>query len=190
VAKQTTAEQDVKTRKVTLTGIAPIMFDRYAGDNKTELPVEAKMYYAADGKTLILPAANVVSLLTAQNTPSAPKRFCGKSWTGVAQAILSYTAITPFEIPLTSDGKPIVFKGFGDQITIHKSVARLAKGIPNPKVRPVVGLPWELSFELSMYPNTDVSEDLLQSLLVRAGLAIGLGTYRGVYGKFRITQWA
>ena len=46
------------TRKVTLTGIVDIMFDRYAGDNKTELRPDQKMYLNEKGE-FILPAANV-----------------------------------------------------------------------------------------------------------------------------------
>ena len=184
------------TRQVTLRGIADLMFDRYAGDNKTQLDVAQKMYFAADGKSLVMPAANISSFLTAENTPSAPKRLLDKrQYKDVCQAILSYTSISPFEIPLTRDGKPIVFHGFTNDVDkkadiyVHRCVARLAKGIPNPKVRPVVRAPWELSFELTMYPNDDVNETMLNSLIVKGGIAIGLGTYRGVFGKFVVDKW-
>ena len=177
-------------RKVLLSGLSDIMFDRYPGDNKTELPPERKMYFMQDGKTLMLPAENLVSFLTAQNTESAPKRFFGKAYKAVASAILSYTAIAPFEIPFTIDGKPIVFSGFDEQqFYIKNSAARLNKGVPNPKTRPVLRTPWELSFEISIFPNKEFTEDTLHDLMVRGGLAIGLGTFRGVYGKFNIKQW-
>ena len=186
----------VTTRKVTLNGIADIMFDRYAGDNKTELSVERKMYFAEDGKSLILPSANIVSFLTAQNTPSAPKRFLdSRQYKKAAQALLSYTSISPFEIPILRNGKPIVFNGFKDDedkkagLYIHRSVARLDKGVPNPKVRPVVRCPWEISFDLSIYENDEFNEDLLCGLFEKGGIAIGLGTYRGVFGKFTVGKW-
>jgi len=186
----------VLTKKVTLNGISNIMFDRYAGNNKTRLPPEKQMYFAADEKTLILPSANIVSFLTAQNTPSAPKRFFDlRKYKTIAQAILSYTAISPFEIPLLRDGRPIVFNGFsGDEdkkagIYIHRSVARLKDGTPNPKVRPVVRTPWQLNFEISIYPNDEFIEDDLYGLFVKGGIAIGLGTFRGVFGKFAVEKW-
>lgn len=193
----TKKEIDVLKRKVCLRGIAPIMFDRYAGDNKTTLTVEQKMYFGPDGKTLVIPSANLMSFLCAQNTPSAAKRFYDvREYKAVAQNVLSYTAIEPFDIPLTRDGKPIRFNGFvGDEdkaagIYVHRSVARLDKGIPNPKVRPVVRLPWELSFDLKIYPNADdITEDMLLRLFQRGGLAIGLGTFRGVFGKFVVESW-
>ena len=185
------------TRKVTLHGIADIMFDRYAGDNQTELAPHQKMYFAADGETLVLPAANLMSFMSAQNTPSAPKRFMDvRKYKKAAQAILSYTTIEPFAIPLTRNGEPIKFNGFEDDedkeagIYIHRCVARLDKGVPNPKVRPVVRCPWELSFNLSIYENDEFTEDLLKMLFTKGGIAIGLGTFRGVFGKFRVEEWS
>jgi len=190
-------EIDVVTRKVSLRGTTPIMFDRYAGDNKTELMVEQKLYLSPDGKTLVVPSVNLMSFLCAQNTPSAAKRFYdSREYKAIAQGVLSYTTINPTDIPLTRDGKPIQFGGFvGDEdkaagVYVHRSVARLDKGIPNPKVRPVVRLPWELCFDISIYPNPDgITEDVLHRLFERGGIAIGLGTFRGVFGKFVIESW-
>jgi hypothetical protein len=177
-------------RKVSLAGISDIMFDRYPGDNKTELPPERKFYFMRDGKTLMLPAANIVSFLSAQNTDSAAKRFMGKKWKQTCQAFLSFVSVSPFEIPFTRKNKPIVFKEFSNDgdIYIDDRVARLAKGVPNPKKRPVVRLPWELNFEVTVFPNDEFNEDLLYSMFTKGGIAIGLGTFRGVYGKFKVEE--
>jgi hypothetical protein len=56
-------------------------------------------------------------------------------------------------------------------------------------VRPVLPTPWELAFELLFIQNEEVQEETVQNLLVRSGAAIGLGTYRGVYGKFVVVKW-
>lgn len=68
-------------------------------------------------------------------------------------------------------------------------MARLDKGIPNPKERPVLPLPWSLEFELAILPNQEIKETEIYNLFVEGGLAIGLGTYRGVYGKFFVEKW-
>ena len=140
--------KDVLTRKVTLIGLTDIMFDRYPGDNKTTLQPEDKMYFARDGKTLIIPSANIHSFLSATNTDSAPKRLLdSREYKKVAAAFQSYINIEPLDIVMEREGKPIVFNGFingedkKSKIYIHETVARLAKGIPNPKVRPVVSKP-------------------------------------------------
>ena len=183
-------------RKVVLTGNRHITFDRYAGDNRTELPTDQRLYLMA-GNVICLPSLNIMSLLSAENTPSAPKRFLdARQYKKVAAAIRSFVTISEFEIPFLRDGKPIVFGVFGedgvDKLSgcyISRSVARLEKGIPHPKVRPVLPTPWELRFTLEISANEEVSEDMIQNLLVRSGPAIGLGTFRGVYGKFRVTTW-
>lgn len=181
----------VLIRQVKLVGFTPIMFDRYAGDNKTQLMPEQKMYFAEDGRTLILPSENIKSFLCAINTDSAVKRFYdSREYKPIAAALLAFVMVSPEEIALTRDGKPVAFTAFGENgITLDKRVSRLAKGIPNPKERPLVLLPWELSFELSIFENDVFSELEVKNLFVKGGLAIGLGTYRGRFGKFTVGLW-
>jgi hypothetical protein len=183
-------------RNVTLSGITDIMFDRYAGDNKTELTTEKKMYYMPDGKSVMLPSANIQSFLSAQNTDSAPKRFLdSREYKKVAAAFLSFITISPFSIPFTHQGKQIIFDKFGHpddydcKFYIDERVARLPKGIPNPKIRPVLKSPWELEFKIIIFPNDEFNEEMLYGFFEKGGIAIGFGTYRGVYGKFKITNW-
>jgi hypothetical protein len=49
--------------------------------------------------------------------------------------------------------------------------------------------PWEMSFNLTIYPNKEIKEQEIKNLLAEGGMAIGLGTFRGVFGKFEITRW-
>lgn len=186
---------DIIEKHIKLTGFAPLMFDRYAGDNKTQLPVESKMYFLPDGKTLCIPSMNIMSFLSAKNTTSVAKMIGGKSWSKICDALLSYVQISPMFVPIERDGKPIVFTGFKNgrdeiaKIFVHYSVARLKGGIPNPKERPVIELPWSVSFDLKLYKNSDVDETFLQTAFVKGGLSVGLGTFRGVFGKFTVESW-
>ncbi len=122
---------DVTERKVLLRGLTPIMFDRYAGDNQTQLEPHQRLYYGEDMKTLVLPATNISSFLSSINTTSAPKRLLGKKGNSTAQACLSYVSIEPFLIPFMRDGGPILFGEFKGEVDpkskvfIHRSVARL-----------------------------------------------------------------
>ena len=192
-----TMTQDI-TRKVTLTGLAPIMFDRYAGDNNTKLEPQQKLYFETDGSRVIgLPALNIMSFLSAHNTNSAPKRLRDKrKCKDIANACLSFIVIDPAFITFNRDGAPIEFDAFNEHdrceksgIYIHRAVARLDKGIPNPKVRPVCPLPWSLSFSLTLLKNKEITEQEIKNLVEEGGMALGLGTFRGVFGKFRVTQW-
>ena len=98
-------------------------------------------------------------------------------------------------ISFTRDGKPVTVGTFGDRsepqsgLYLHRAVARLDKGIPNPKERPVLPLPWALEFDLTIYPNKEIKEQEIKNLLAEGGMAIGIGTFRGVFGKFEIERW-
>jgi hypothetical protein len=148
-------------RTVHLSGLTDIMFDRYPGDNDTKLEPWQKLYLGGEsGRQVMLPSANVISFLSAQNTDSAPKRLLDpRKYKAFAQACGSFVTIGPRMIPFLRDGEPIIFGKFvGEEdaesgIYIDRRVARLEKGIPNPKVRPVLPMPWELRFQLTLLPN-------------------------------------
>lgn len=189
------------TRTVTLKGINDIMFDRFAGDYSTQLTWSQKIYLTPDTSILSLPTSNIVSFLSAHNTNSAPKRLRdSRTFKKIANACLSFVIITspgphPQYIPFLRKGKHITVGKFGDDkdessgIYLDRRVARLEKGIPNPKERPVLPAPWELTFNLSILPNSEIKEQEIMNLFSEGGLAIGLGTFRGMFGKFEIASW-
>lgn len=174
-------------RKVILKGITPIMFDRYGGSNDEQLQPMKKAYYSSEGN-LVFPALNIASFLSSQNTESAPQRVSGKKWKTVAKAALSFVQINPFEIPILRDGQPVT----EDDLVLMRHVARVKKGnlsVPNPKERPVLNLPWSIEFDITLLETNELSESVLQRLFEVGGLAIGLGTFRGVFGKFIVDKW-
>lgn len=192
---------DTVKRTVTLRGLTPIMFDRYAGDNSTKLEWSQKIYLIPGTSVLCLPAANISSFLSAHNTTSAPKRLRdARQFKKICNACLSFTMIegidsNPQYIPFMRYGKPIEVGKFSEDsepqsgLYLDRRVARLEKGIPNPKERPVLPLPWALTFSLTIFPNKEIKEQEIQNLFTEGGLAIGLGTFRGMFGKFEIEAW-
>ena len=189
------------TRKVLLKGIRELMFDRYAGDNNTKLTWDQKLYLVPGTSKLAIPTTNIVSFLSAHNTNSAPKRLRDKrKYKDICNACLSFVSIRgtgddPRYIEIMRDNETIKVGKFQDdyepdsKLYLHRSVARLDKGIPNPKERPVLPLPWAIEFELDIMPNKEIKEQEIYNLFVEGGLAIGLGTFRGVYGKFLVEKW-
>ena len=184
-------------RKVAIRGLTDIMFDRYPGDNDTKLEPWQKLYLGGDtGRTICLPSGNIMSFLSAQNTDSAPKRLLdSRKYKNFALACGSFVTIGPRMIPFTRDDKPIAFGKFvGDVdeqsgVYLHRAVARLEKGIPNPKVRPVLPMPWQLSFDLILWPNKAIQEQQLMNVFTEGLIALGLGTWRGQWGKAEVIQW-
>ena len=189
------------TRRIRLRGFTEIMFDRYPGDNKTRLEWHQKIYLRPGTDQLVLPAMNIISFFTAHNTNSAPKRLRDKrKYKEICNAILSFCKIQGVDgdeinINFTRNGESSTVGTFGKErdeqsgLYLHRSVARLDKGVPNPKERPVLPLPWELEFDLIIYPNKEIKEQEIKNLLSEGGMAIGLGTFRGIFGKFVIDKW-
>ena len=179
---------------IQLNGLTPIMFDRYPGDIKTTLEPGQMLYFAAGSKQLILPSANLYSFLTAVNTTSAPKAIYPR-WKAVCLAVSAYVAILDSEIPFLRDGKPIVFHGFKNgrdekaKMYVHYAVARTEKATPNSKKRPVLELPWSLSFRLKLFENNEIDMRTLRDLFEIGGYKVGFGTWRGLFGKFVVDQW-
>jgi hypothetical protein len=176
-------------RKVKLVGLTPIMFDRYSGNNKETLHVSDKCYKDNEG-CLVLPSVNILSFLSAQNTESATQRVVGRGYKEVCKSALSYIQIYPIEIPFLREGRKI--KADDDNLKINVSVAKIMKGklaIPNPKERPLLETPWYLEFELTLQETPELNENLLKKIFEIGGNAIGLGTFRGVYGKFKVDLW-
>jgi hypothetical protein len=174
---------------ITLSGVTPILFDRYLGNNTEQARPMDKVYVDQDG-IIGIPAINILSFLSAQNTESAPQRVSGRGWKRVAKAAQSYVQIDPLFIPFKRDGKTLT-KETAD-LKIHFAIARVMKGklsIPNPKERPMLETPWEIKFNVCLLETPDLNELLLQKLFEIGGIAIGLGTFRGVFGKFKVAEW-
>jgi hypothetical protein len=179
--------------RVKLTGTRPIMFDRYAGNNDTKLEWHQKVYLIPGTRILSVPSLNIMSFFSAHNTNSAPKRLRDKrKYKDIANALLAFLNIDEEFIPLLRDGEAIEMGEPGDREDVksrlyrRQDVARLDKGIPNPKDRAVLPLPWELEFTMRLAKNSEIQEQEVRNLLVDGGRAIGLGTFRGVFGKFTV----
>jgi hypothetical protein len=53
----------------------------------------------------------------------------------------------------------------------------------------MLNLPWALEFEIQLFETSSLREDTLKKIFVGGGSAIGLGTFRGVFGKFEVEEW-
>jgi len=176
-----------KIIRVQLQGIRPLMFDRYAGDNTTQLPVGEKFYLDAQ-RRLTIPVINLYSLLCAENTKSVCRQFFGKSGKTIALGIASYTTIEPFEILIQDGNGAVVFDGFNDQIVVHKSVARVKGGTPNAKERPLLRLPWSVEFTVQYVANKYCTLENLRQAFAMGG-TIGLGTFRPFFGLYELVKF-
>lgn len=166
------------------------MFDRYAGDNKTKLDTLDKGYRNSSGQYGI-PTLNLFSLLTAANTPSVAKLFYGKQARELALGVQAFCNIvadgTDPSFAVLHDADGGTFKANDERIEIVSHVARLAKGVPNPKERPMFPTGWRVTFHFDLMPNELVSAGALKRMVEQGGI-LGLGTFRPIFGRY-VVEW-
>lgn len=178
-----------ETIKATLTGIRPILFDRYPGDNKTKLEPLDKFYLNQRGQCCV-PVLNMVSLLAAWNTPSVAKRFYGREGKGIATGVMAFTIVEssdaddPMNAVITDgEGKPYVPSD--PRIVVQYDVARTPQATPNPKDRPRIPTGWKVKFNFTYYENEFIKLPTLLKMIEQGGI-LGLGTFRPIFGRFNV----
>lgn len=180
-----------RTTKITATlrGIRPILFDRYPGDNQTVSKTRDKLYVNARMQCCI-PTLNLYSLLSASNTPSVPKRFYGKLAANTALGVLAFASIEsddpddPNNCPIM-DESGTIYTIDDPRILEVAHVARLAKGIPNPKLRPMIPTGWSIRLVIELIENKFVSLATFKQMVEQGGI-LGLGTFRPIFGRYTV----
>lgn len=190
--KDATDDQMFTRFLVVCKGLADMMFDRYI-DNKDHGPAE-KMYLVAGERAtmpLVFPAENVRSFLGAKrsDTISCAGFFGKKAKRTESMMILACLQISPEAIPLTRNGEPVIFERFdpkgaeGDgALYVHTAIGR--EGTPHVVRRPVLRLPWEMQFQITLLRNDYVRGTDVRKYFEQGGPLIGFGAYRPRFGRF------
>lgn len=184
---------EIKKIEVTLNGVADIMFDRFFDHSKNERPPEQKLYLS-EKNVVVMPAENIRAFLFGENPGGCAKTFEGKKSKNYIRTGLGHIFIDPVLIPFKNKNKNIVFKNFDNGLFwVHESAPRTKSGSlsikQEMKKRPVLRMPWELDFKLSLIKNPLIDETRLYNWFNSGGLLISLGTYRPLFGRFEIKNW-
>ena len=182
---------DTTTITAKLLGLRPIMFDRYPGDNNTKLEPLEMMYTDVSKSCYVIPMLNVYSMLCAWNTRSVAKFFHGKEGKKVATHLMAFCAIDgdidegQNSVIRDENGNPYVIND--DRIQVHSHVARTKQETPNPKNRPVIPKPWNLTINFTLQENGGLKIPTLKRMVEQGGV-LGLGTFRPIYGRYYV-EW-
>lgn len=186
---------EVTKIKAGLGSMSDIQFDRFIDHSSEARPPEQKLYLG-ENNTLVLPSTNIIEGFLFGKKPAGCATSFEKPKSGQYIAVgLSHIAIKPSLIPFLDDkGKPIRFTKFdGKRFRISMDAARTQKGSMSIKQeaqpRPVLCLPWALSFEIMIVKNPLVDEAKLYNWFVQGGMQIALGNHRPVYGRFSVEEW-
>lgn len=179
----------MNTVAVELSSLSPLMFNTFRGQE--EIPPEKKLTLASDGKTLVLPASNIMGFLTSTlvgrsciNTFVPPKERQERK-----ADVLASVAVKEMTIPILGEGKPIEFSGFNGRVYVDERAAQASKTARVIARRPVIAEPWGLRFSLLVNPSEYVTIGRLEDWFKDGGLAVGLGAYRPFFGKFEVVKW-
>lgn len=181
---------------VVCTGITPLMFDRYQGIDGEVAP-EDKLYLSRDGKGhVVIPSKNLESFLGSDDQrKSCAGLFMGKKRGPYVQACGYAITVEPWEIPITRNGKPIVFKGWdaksdppssksaGIHVDYDKGVVP-GKGVPVELKRPLIELPWKITFDVTLWKNDLIDRKRLTDWLTNGGIQVAIGNHRPKFGRF------
>ena len=185
---------EVEEIKATLEGLADIMFDPFVRQEKDTRTAEQKWYLASDNQ-IVLPSENIWAFLFNEGNPAGCARtFEGKQGKEYIRMGQAHIVLEPAVIPFLRDGKPICFKGFDDKSCYVTNFSPRVKSQSlsikqDVKPRPVLKLPWALSFTIKLVKNGKIDSTKLLNWFQRGGIEIALGTYRPRFGRFWVSEF-
>lgn len=185
---------DVTKIDITINGLSDILFDRFIDHSKENRPPEQK-FYIVDGKSLVMPAINIDAFLFSENPAGCAKTFEGKKGKDYIRIGQGHIHISPNLIYFKDDkDNNIDFTGFDDnRFWILELGGRTKQGSlsikQEVKKRPVLRLPWKLSFSIDLVKNGIIESTKLYNWFCSGGLQIALGSYRPKFGRFEIIKW-
>jgi len=177
-----------------ISGLEPIMFDRVAFDPiKTgklmPLKWDEKAYFGSDRnsqRNLVMPTINIFSMLcnTRDGAPFLKEKKAAEARRQCM--IIKRTIHFPEkEVFILRSNKHLTIS---DCYHHQGSAPDPSKHSPILTSRPVLELPWHLSFRIEII-ELGISVEIVKEYLTLAGNMTGLGTNRGQFGKFEIKSW-
>jgi hypothetical protein len=185
--------------KVTLEGIADIMFDRFYDHSDEKRPAEQKLYLYGNNE-VVLPATNFYAFLNGSKKPGLLKTIHGRK-------AGKYLAVSPGHVFVEEDPiffldeneNTIQFKAedlysknsskflIWEESALGGSGNKLVKLEINP--RPVMKTPWFLKFTLQIIENELINASKLEHWMAIGGIRVALCNYRPRFGRFFIKDW-
>lgn len=183
----------MKTFRVKITGMAPLLMHRFSEEAEADLQAETKRskkdpgtdeeqaeqgaYRLEDG-ALYVPAEAVYQAAVKAAVGFKVKGARGKTYKDAAKGNL---IIEPEYIPLSADGNPI------KEYVVDKRRVRIQRNAVM-RCRPRVE-EWEAEFEAQIINHEMLPAEVLNSILSHAGQTCGLLDYRPRFGRFMVSRF-
>lgn len=182
----------------TIEGLVPAMFDRFFNPEETETAktkskktwkddLPKKMYM--DKKGVYVPADNVrMMLIGNQKRRGAAKILGSDIESGKGTKYLSFcegciwVLGTPDPLKVYVEPKRATYDDYDERSFINTAGSRSLTR------RPIITVPWRLSFIVQVTDN-QFDSSKIKELFEVAGLRCGVGAYGPTFGRFVITRW-
>lgn len=179
--------------EITLNGISDILFNKFIDHSKEVRPPE-QLLYLAEGNVVVLPRETLYAFLTNQKAGGVIRKVEKRGSGDYLDIAASHISIKEDPVPFTRGGKPIIFEGFSNGTFTKFSASPVTKPssggafIKQPAYdRPLLKLPWSLTFHLSLIENLKITEAKLRNWFETGGILVALGSYRPRYGRFTVS---
>ena len=180
-------------------GVAPIMMDRFYDQASIEKPatkkkkgidlkiVELKLH--KDKKGVFVPADNIKMMLVGNKIrPGAAKilgsfieKGKGTQYTQIAKSLI--WVVGPKDpLKIYIDPKRTTYDDIDERSFIN------AQGSRSMSYRPIINLPWSLSFTIQVVDD-QIDESLVRQFFDVAGLRCGCCAYGPTFGRCMIAEW-
>lgn len=208
-AVESTDDGSMVHADIRIEGISELQFDRFVRADGPAVEPHEKLYLDGDGKSLVIPAANFLAFF--YGAGNSKIKCCANLFSGkgkgseVAQHAKALLSVTPTEVPLMRDGKPIKFSGKfrkGSNGRAEDAAAKMyvhidkatdpTKHTPIPNIqRPTLRTPWAGEFGVDVYEfaGSPVTMRTVWEWLVKGGILIGICAHRPMFGKFRVAKF-
>ena len=180
--------------RVVIESLTDILFDPFFDHSREPRPAEQKFYYGEKNQ-IMFPAPNIIAFLFNKKGSSCVNKFEGKKRGDYYAMGMSHIFINPQLIPFKGkDQKPVFFTDFNDPFYIVRAAPTTKQPggdfIKQPaKPRPALKMPWSLEFQITLYKNPLINDVKLRNWFEMGGILIAFGTYRPLFGRFRVKTW-
>lgn len=185
--------------KVTLEGVADIMFDKFYDYSDEKRPAEQKLYLYGDNE-VVLPATNFYSYLNGAKKPGLIKTIHGRKAGKYLAVSAGHIFIEEDPIFFLDENKDTIkfktddlYSKNGSKFLVWEESALVGSGnkIVKKEIepRPVMRTPWFLKFTLQIIENELINASKLENWMAIGGIRVALCNYRPRFGRFVVKQW-
>jgi len=170
-------------------GLAPVLQNQFTGDKKAEdITLNDRAY--KDEKGMYMPTNNIRMMLIGNKKRRSASEILGSDMEKAkGTKYKNFCKACVFIEGLDGDTSKVYFepsrKAWDD---VDKRTYQNDKGARNHISRPMITMPWSLTFKIHVF-SKDLADATIRKLFEVAGFRCGLGDFGPTFGRFIVKKW-